>query len=80
VSTVIQTSIIGSSSIKRVTVNLPRALLKEAVAVTGGGTTDTIVQGLQLLARQRAHVKGMALKGKLDLRIDVDASRERDRR
>jgi hypothetical protein len=70
----------GSRAVKRVTVNLPRALLEDAVAVTGGGTTETIVQGLQLLARRRAYAKGMALKGKLDLKINVDASRERDSR
>ena len=67
----------SSPAIKRVTVNLPRALLEDAGEVTGVGMTETIVQGLQLLARRRAYTKAMALKGKLDLRIDLDASRER---
>ena len=69
-----------SQAIKRVTVNLPRELLDDATSVTGTGTTETIVQGLQLIARRRAYGKAMALKGKLDLRIDLDGSRERDRR
>jgi nitrate reductase beta subunit len=69
-----------NDEIRRVTVNLPRALLQDAADVTGAGTTETIVQALQLLARRRAYTKAMALKGKLDLHIDLDASRERDRR
>jgi hypothetical protein len=67
----------SSDAIKRVTVNLPRHLLEDAVEVTGAGTTETIVQGLQLLARRRAYTKAMSLKGKLDLQIDLEASRER---
>jgi len=67
----------SDDEVKRVTVNLPRHLLQDAVEVTGAGTTETIVQGLQLLARRRAYTKALALKGKLDLRIDLDASRER---
>jgi hypothetical protein len=67
----------SDDEVKRVTVNLPRHLLRDAAEVTGAGTTETIVQGLQLLARRRAYTKGLALKGKLDLRIDLDVSRER---
>jgi hypothetical protein len=67
----------SSKAIKRITVNLPRDLLEDAGEVTGLGMTETIVQGLQLLARRRAYGKAMALKGKLDLRIDLDAARER---
>jgi len=67
----------SDDEVKRVPVNLPRHLLQDAVEVTGAGTTETIVQGLQLLARRRAYTKALALKGKLDLRIDLDASRER---
>lgn len=65
---------------KRVTVNLPRDLLKDASEVTGAGTTETIVQGLRILAQRRAYSKALALKGKLDLRVDVDAARERSGR
>jgi hypothetical protein len=70
----------AAPAIKRVTVNLPAALLSEAEEVSGRGITETIVQGLELLARRRAHTKAMALKGKLDLVIDLDVSRERSRR
>src|SRR4051812_7840696 len=54
----------SDDEVKRVTVNLPRHLLQDAMEVTGAGTTETIAQGLQLLARRRAYTKALALKGK----------------
>ena len=68
------------SATKRVTVNLPDALLREASEVTGKGITETLIEGLQVIARRRAHAKAIALRGKLDLRIDLEESRERSRR
>ena len=65
------------AAVKRVTVNLPRDLLKDATEVTGSGTTDTIIQGLRILAQRRAYSRALELKGKLDLRIDLDVARER---
>ena len=65
---------------RRVTANLPEDLLDDAMAVTRKGITETLVSGLQLLRRTRAHRKAMALRGKVDLRIDLDRSRERGRR
>jgi hypothetical protein len=67
----------GDPSIKRVTVNLPAKLLADAEAITGRGITETIVEGLRLLARRRAYAKALALRGRLELDIDVGASRER---
>jgi hypothetical protein len=64
-------------AIKRVTVNLPAKLLADAEEVSERGITETIVLGLELVARRRAFAKASALKGKLRLNIDVDASRER---
>jgi hypothetical protein len=65
---------------KRITANLPEALLEEATAVTGKGITETLIAGLELVRRSRAHAKARALRGKLHLNIDLEASRERDRR
>lgn len=65
---------------KRVTVNLPDALLREAELVTGLGITETLVEGLKLLAQRRAYTKALELRGKLDLKLDLDASRERTHR
>lgn len=67
-------------AVKRVTVNLPAELLSEAERVTGKGITETLVEGLRLVARRRAYAKAIALRGKLDLDIDLGASRERPRR
>jgi hypothetical protein len=67
----------AGSAIKRVTVNLPSKLLSEAEHVSGLGITETIVLGLELLARRRAYTKAIALKGKLRLAINLDLSRER---
>ena len=68
------------SMVKRVTANLPARLLEEATAVTGTGITDTLVTGLELVRRSRASSKAQALRGKLRLAVDLEASRERDRR
>jgi hypothetical protein len=68
------------TNIKRITANLPAALLEEATAVTGAGITETLVAGLELVKRSRAAAKARALKGKLDLHVDLEVSRERRRR
>jgi hypothetical protein len=68
------------SMTKRITANLPEALLDDATTVTGKGITETLIAGLELVRRSRAQVKATALRGKLNLRIDLESSRERDRR
>jgi hypothetical protein len=65
---------------RRITANLPERLLDEAMEVTGKGITETLVEGLRLVRRARAYDKAMALRGKVDLRIDLETSRERRRR
>ena len=65
---------------KRITANLPGRLLDEAVAVTGKGITETLIAGLELVRRSRAHGKAASLRGKLHLDIDLESARERDRR
>ncbi len=70
----------SNAAVKRVTVNLPAKLLTEAEEVSGRGITETIVLGLELVARRRAYASALALKGKLHLNIDLDGSRERPRR
>jgi hypothetical protein len=65
------------TSRRRVTANLPGDLLDEAMEVTGKGITETLVTGLHLVRRTRAYRSAMALRGKVRLKIDLDASRER---
>ena len=65
---------------RRITANLPEQLLEDAMEVTGKGITETLVEGLRLVRRARAYEKAMALRGRVNLSIDLDASRERRRR
>ena len=62
---------------KRITANLPGVLLDEAVAASGKGITETLIAGLELVKRSRAYSKAQALRGKVHLHVDLDASRER---
>lgn len=68
------------SPTRRITANLPTNLLKEACEASGAGITDTLIQGLTMVARSRAAAKAARLKGKLKLDIDLEVSRERPRR
>jgi hypothetical protein len=62
---------------RRVTANLPADLLDEAMAVTGRGVTETLVEGLKLVRHTGAYEKAMSLRGKLELQVDLEESRER---
>jgi len=65
--------------IRRITSNRPADLLEDATQVTGKGMTDTLIDGLTLIRRSRAHAKARKLHGKLHLDIDLNVSRERRR-
>jgi hypothetical protein len=65
---------------KRITANLPADLLEQAMEVTGKGITETLIEGLRRVRRERAFDKAQALRGKISLRIDLEESRERRRR
>jgi len=65
---------------RRVTANLPVALLDGACKATGRGITETLVAGLTLLKRTAAARKAARLRGRLHLHVDLEASRERARR
>ena len=71
--------IMSMEPVRRVTANLPRKLLKEALLTTRNGITETLVEGLRLVRRRRAYEKAMALKGKIRINIDIDQARERSR-
>ncbi len=65
------------NQIRRITANLPQGLVDQAMAVTGKGVTETLVEGLRLVRRSDAYTRAMALKGKVELDIDLEESRER---
>lgn len=66
--------------IRRITANLPEDLIKQATTVTGKNLTDTLIEGLQMVRRTAAFEKAQKLKGKLNIKIDLETSRERTRR
>jgi hypothetical protein len=66
-------------ALKSITAQIPEDLLNEAMAVTNKGIAETLIEGLELVRRTRAYQKAMALRGKLDLDVDLGASRERGR-
>ena len=67
------------NKIKRITANLPEELLTSALSVTNKSITETLVEGLERIKRSSAYSKAQSLKGKIDLKIDIRKSRERDR-
>ncbi len=73
----VSTTIMSS---RRISANLPADLLEDAMQVTGKGVTETLVEGLKRVRRSRAFRRAMALKGKIRLDVDLEASRERRRR
>jgi hypothetical protein len=53
--------------IQKVTANLPAALLKNAMAVTGLGITETLREGLKEIERKAAYREFATLRGKVKL-------------
>ena len=64
---------------RRVTANLPIALLDRARRVTGKGITETLVEGLERVRRSSAAARARTLRGTLRLDLDLERSRERPR-
>jgi hypothetical protein len=62
---------------RRVTANLPKKLLRTACRASGRAITETLVQGLEMVARSGAAQKAKRLKGRLHLKVDLGVSRER---
>jgi Arc/MetJ-type ribon-helix-helix transcriptional regulator len=64
---------------KKVTVHLPERLLRKAQQSTGKGVTDTIRDGLRLVAAGDAYRKLQRLRGTVKFSADLGKLRE-DRR
>jgi hypothetical protein len=62
---------------RRITANLPKDLLEEAMETTGKGITETLTEGLELVRRTGAYRKAMELRGTLEIELDLETSRER---
>lgn len=55
---------------KKITVDIPEELLHDAQAQTGKGITETVKQGLQLLAASKAYKNLLKLEGKVELSVN----------
>jgi hypothetical protein len=64
------------SAEKKITVMLPQDLLARALKASGEGITPTLRKGLELVAAKDAYKGLLKLKGKFDLKIDLDKSRK----
>lgn len=61
---------------QKITVEVPRSLLDAAQEETGKGITQTVTAGLEKLKASRAYRSLLALEGKVDLDLDLEALRE----
>lgn len=61
---------------KKVTVMLPKELLNRALKASGEGITPTLRKGLELVAAKESYKKLLKLKGKFDLKIDLEELRK----
>lgn len=61
---------------KKITVHVPARLLASVQSGTGEGVSETIRLALQKLEHEQFYKGMLALRGKVTLDIDLDASRQ----
>ena len=61
---------------QKITVHVPSDLLSKARKSTGRGITETVRQGLRLVAAADAYRSLRALRGKVPISIDLEKLRE----
>jgi len=62
-------------TVTKITVNVPQELLKSAVAVTGRGITETVVEGLKEIEKREKRQALRQLQGKIQLQLDLRKTR-----
>ncbi len=67
--------VVMASGHKKVTINLPAELLKNAQRITGKGITPTILEGLEELERREKRSALRRLRGKIRFDLDLDETR-----
>ena len=72
-------TIAGMAAEKKITVHVPGELLEKARRETGAGITETVRQGLRLVAAGDTYRKLRKLRGRVKIDIDLSELRE-DRR
>lgn len=63
-------------STKKITVHVPAELLEKATSSTGQGITETVRQGLRLVAASETYAELRRLRGKAPVSIDLEKLRE----
>lgn len=61
---------------KKITVMLPEDLLDRALKASGEGITPTLRKGLELVAAKEVYKGLLKLKGKFDLKLDLEELRK----
>ena len=61
---------------RKITLEVPEDLLERALAASGEGITQTVRNGLKLVAAGRAYEELRRLRGKVKLGIELEALRE----
>ncbi len=64
-----------AEAIKKVTVNVPELVLERARKITGRGVTETIVEALRELERQKRRSTLRGLKGKIRFSLELEKTR-----
>ena len=62
--------------VRKITVHVPDDLLRKAQHQTGEGVTETVREGLRLIAAGRVFDEVRKLRGKVKFSIDLDRLRE----
>jgi hypothetical protein len=65
---------------QKVTIEVPKDLLRRARRSTGEGITATVRRGLELVAARESYEALRKLRGKVKLSIDLDTLRQDRRR
>ena len=67
------------SELRKITVQVPEALLEKAQAYTGEGVTQTVTVALKRLASVQAQQEALKLRGKVKFSVSYDEiKRERE--
>ena len=61
---------------RKITIHVPEDLLKRAKKATKSGTTETVRQGLQLIAASGAYSTLLGMQGKIKFSIPIKKLRE----
>ena len=69
-------TIYGMSAAKKITVHIPEDLLAKAQKSTGQNITETIRQGLQIIAASESFEKLRSLRGKVKFSLDLQALKD----